>query len=173
VSDQARCEPDEHSRRLRVTDGVPTAGRRVLREASKPASGDSDSNGSTSTSCTPSIRRYCSRTRSGRWPSSRRRARFGTSVCATSSASSCRWLARRPRSSPFKTARGAPRANDPHLTSNGLDALDSYRLAVHRLRRQLHRRARPLTVPIAARIPEARKVLTDKHLPADNVRDVV
>jgi pyridoxine 4-dehydrogenase len=44
-------------------------------------------------------------------------------------------------------------ANDLHLTSNELDALDSYRLAgVHTLRRQLRRWARPLAVPIAARI---------------------
>jgi pyridoxine 4-dehydrogenase len=43
--------------------------------------------------------------------------------------------------------------NDLHLTSNELDALDSYRLAgVHTLRRQLRRWARPLAVPIAARI---------------------
>jgi hypothetical protein len=44
-------------------------------------------------------------------------------------------------------------ANDLHLISNELDALDSYRLAgVHTLRRQLRRWARPLAVPIATRI---------------------
>jgi hypothetical protein len=44
-------------------------------------------------------------------------------------------------------------ANDLHLTDDEFEALDSYRLAsIHTLRRRRRHRARPLAVPIVARI---------------------